>query len=172
MTSIKKPANRSSWNVCLPLPAKREKIPFQQDCLIEQYEKISLGLIPEVMEDKWFVFMENDILSFHRSWTGVCIYEVHFEKLGEKYSVKEAWVNRDSEQYKETDSKYDGELLSFLINNLLLGGNTPFPLPRDLVGKLPKGVQQHTVSGTGYSEKVYTRRNFNLIQEIKRLFGK
>ena len=32
------------------------------------------------MEDKWFIFMENGILYFHRSWTGVCIYQVHFDE--------------------------------------------------------------------------------------------
>ena len=132
------------------LPAQREKLSFQHDYSEEDYKKISLGLIPEVMEDKWFIFMESEVLSFHRSWTGVCIYEVSFVQSGSRYSVGEAWVNRDSQQYKETDSNYDSELLNFLIDNLLLGKNISFPLSSDVDGKLPKGVQQHTVSRTGY----------------------
>src|SRR5688572_22180998 len=107
MTNIKESANRTSWKVCLPLPPKRAKLPFNDSYFIKEYEKISLGLIPKAMEDKWFIFLEKNILSFHRSWTGVCIYEVHFEKIGDKYSVKEAWVNRDSQQYKGTDLGYD-----------------------------------------------------------------
>jgi hypothetical protein len=172
MTNLKAPANRNSWKVCLPLPAKREKLAFHHDYFIKQYEKISLGLIPEVMEDKWFVFMENNILSFHRSWTGVCIYEVHFEKVDDKYLVKEAWVNRDSQQYKEIDSDYDCELLNFLIENLLLGKPIPFPLPSNIAGKLPKGVQQHSISGTGYSEKIYVPKKPRWIEKFKRLFEK
>ena len=172
MTNLKASANKNSWKVCLPLPAKREKLSFYHSYSTEQYEQISLGLIPEVMEDKWFVFMENNILSFHRSWTGVCIYEVHFEKIDDKYWVKEVWVHRDSQQYMETDSDYDCELLNFLIENLLLGKHVPFPMPSKIAGKLPNGVQQHTVSGTGYSEKIYIPKKLRWIEKIKRLFEK
>lgn len=148
-------ANRNSWILCLPLPKDREKLPFQHVYSEKNYRKLSFGLVPEVMEDKWFIFMENDVLSFHRSWTGVCIYEVHFEKLDDSCSVKEAWVNRDNQQYRETNLDYDCELLHFLIENLLLGNNIPFPMPSNIIGKIPKGVHQHSFSGTGYSEKTY-----------------
>jgi len=164
-------ANRNSWKVCLPLPAQRERLSFQHDYSEEGYKKISLGLIPEVMEDKWFVFMEDNILYFHRSWTGVCIYEIHFEKLGDKYSIKEAWVNRDDQQYKQTDLDYDRELLKFLIDNLLLEKNTPFPLSNKVAGKIPKGVQQHSMSGTGYPEIIYKPKKTSWLAKIKRLLG-
>ena len=121
------PANRNSWKACLPLPASREKLNFQCDYSKEEYGRISLGLIPEAMEDKWFIFMENNVLYLHRSWTGICVYEVHFVRSGDRYSVKEAWVNRDDAEYKGKDSDSDNETLRFLIGNFLFlfGSNTP-----------------------------------------------
>ena len=142
-------ANRSSWKT-LPLPAQRAKLNIERTFSEQDYLRLKHGLIPKAMEDKWFIFMENDVLSFHRSWTGMCIYEVHFDK---QRVMTEVLVNRDSEQYKETDNEYDEKLLNFLIDNLLLGRNTPFPMPNDLPSNLPKGVLQHSVSGTGYPEK-------------------
>ena len=36
----------------------------------EDVERIKLGLIPEVMEDKWFIYWEGDSLYFHRKSRG------------------------------------------------------------------------------------------------------
>jgi hypothetical protein len=39
-----------------------------------------------------------------------------------------------------------------LIENLLLGNNTPFPIPNDISKEYPKGAFQHSVAGTGCPE--------------------
>ena len=36
-------------------------------------DQIRAGHIPEMMEDKWFIYWQDDRLFFHRSWTGYCI---------------------------------------------------------------------------------------------------
>ena len=158
-------AKQSSWQN-LPLPAQRAKLDIERKFSEQEYNRLSQGLIPETMEDKWFISMENDVLSFRRSWTGVCIYEVHFD---DKRTIHEVWVNRDSEQYKETDNEYDKRLLNFLIDNLLLGQSTPFPVPSTSPVDLPKGVLQHHVSGTGYPEKQAQGKE-TLIMKLKRIF--
>ena len=160
-------ANRNSWK-SLPLPARRAGLNLERNFAEQDYIRLAQGLIPQAMEDKWFIFLENDVLSFHRSWTGVCIYEVH---LDGRHAVKEVWVNRDGGQYKGTDDEYDKKLLVFLIDNLLLGRNTPFPVPGNIPKDLPQGVYQHSVSGTGFSE-VQHRGKENLIAKIKRIFQK
>jgi len=144
---MSKTANRNSWKTTLPLPAKREKLIIKLTFTDEEYNHLAKGLIPKVMEDKWFVFMEDDTLFFHRSWTGICVYQVHFDN---QHRVDEVWVNRDRKQYNEADIEYDGKLLFFLIDNLLLGKNTPFPAPSNLPSNLHQGVYQNNVSGTGY----------------------
>ena len=158
-------ANRSSWKI-LPLPAQRAKLDIGRTFTEQEYHRLKNGLIPRAMEDKWFIFMENDVLFIHRSWTGTCIYELHFDK---QRAITDVWVNRDSEQYKETDNEYDKKLLNFLIDNLLLGQSTPFPMPSNIPGDLPKGVFQHSVSGTGYPEKQDQGKE-TLKTKLKRIF--
>jgi hypothetical protein len=145
-------ANRQSWRDLQPLPSSRSRLDLQSEFSSAEYERLALGLVPQAMEDKWFIYLEEDVLYFHRSWTGICVYEVRLSKDGDKYSVIEAQVNRDPDQYTETDQSYDGSLVLFLINNLLLGKEYPFPRPADLPKNLPKGAYQHHISGTGYHE--------------------
>ncbi len=148
----KKAANRDSWNKLQPMGEMKSPLLFHREFMPEEYDRLIIGLIPGGMDEKWFIFLENDWLYFHRSWTGVCIYQLRLEKKENKYVVAEAWVQRDQDKYKETDLAYDAAILSFLINNFLLGKQTPFPLPNDLPEGYPKGAYQHSVSGSGYSE--------------------
>ena len=119
----------------------------------KEFERISRGLIPGKMEDKWFIFLEDNTLNFHRSWTGHCIYKVEFDYDGRQYAVRSAMVNRNPKEYRQTDSDYDAQLLNFLIRNLLLGDNTPFPIPSDLPNNISKELYQHHVSGTVPEER-------------------
>jgi len=92
-----------------------------------EYSKLILGLKPQQMEDKWFVYHEKDYLFLHRSWTGFCIYRLRLGKVEQGYTIEEVLVNRDEEQYNEKDNSYDVEMLDFLISNILLGESKPFP---------------------------------------------
>lgn len=73
-------------------------------------------------------------------------------KEDESYSITEAYVNRDPNQYKEKSLSYDAKLLLFLIDNLLLGKDHPFPMPDNLPYNFLKGLYQHHIAGTGYRE--------------------
>ena len=156
-------ADRNSWEI-KPLPPQRAKLGVKRSFTEDEYNNLAKGLVPEVMEDKWFIFMENETLYFHRSWTGVCVYQVH---LDDQRRVVEAWANRDPQQYGISDDEYDGKLLCFLIDNLLLGRHTPFPLPEDLPDNLPEGLYQHSVAGTGYPEmRLQSKENW--VEKLKR----
>ena len=87
----------------------------------KQFSKLTKGLIPQQMEDKWFVFYENDWLYFHRSWTGYGLYKAQLIKEKDGYSIKEFWAERNQEKYKNEDDSTDIETISFLIARGLLG---------------------------------------------------
>jgi len=89
--------------------------------------QIREGLLPQQMEDKWFIYWQDDALYFHRSWTGFCIYVVRFAVEGNSFRVVEADVNRDPEQYGETDDARDAKMISFLIDLLLLRQRGDYP---------------------------------------------
>lgn len=137
-----------------PLPNATSRLPYKRKFSREEYEKISLGLKPQAMEDKWFIFLEDNILYLHRSWTGICIYKMQLELSEDEYVVTDVLVNRDPEQYGETNLDHDSAILNFLIENFLLGNRTPFPIPSNLSNNLPQGLYQHHVSGSGYPEVV------------------
>ena len=120
---------------------------------LEEFERISHGLIPEEMEDKWFIYHDGTTLHLHRSWTGICIFEVEFQEIGAEHVVRRALVNAEKSQCDRTDDAYDSALLHFLISNLLLGKRVEFPVPGALSQGSPKGIFQHHISGTAYPER-------------------
>lgn len=73
----------------------------------EQFLKLKRGLIPQQMEDKWFIFFENGWLYFHRSWTGFGHYKAGIVKEEEGYSINEFWAERNQEKYKNEDDNID-----------------------------------------------------------------
>ena len=89
----------------------------------KQFSRLSIGLIPQQMEDKWFVYYENEWLYFHRSWTGYGMYQAKLNKEISGYSIKEFLVERNQEKYRNEDDKTDIETFSFLITNVLLGND-------------------------------------------------
>ena len=86
----------------------------------EEMKNIENGAIPEEMEDKWFLYMEDNILYFHRSWTGTCLYIARFKQEGDSFKLYEADINRDPEQYTETDVETDITAINRLIDRILL----------------------------------------------------
>lgn len=72
------------------------------------------------MDDRWFICFHDGWLLFYRSWTGHCIYGLRLDTTPEGMQVTESWVNRNTEQYRETDIDEDRELLRNLIDEILL----------------------------------------------------
>src|SRR5262245_59257861 len=145
-------ASGASWKH-LPEPAEREPLRFEGQFTPDEYEQLALGLVPGAMEDKWFIYLENDWLRFHRSWTGAYIYGLRLERVPSGFSVMESWVNRNSAQYRGNDTAYDRNLLAFLIDAFLLKKpGVVFPLPA-YADQYVQGATQHNLVGRGYPEK-------------------
>ena len=121
-----KMAKPTDWKT-QALPSKRTTIRLDQTFSPQEMKRIRRGLVPEQMEDKWFIYWKDDTLFFHRSWTGFCIYVVRFATDGDTYRMIEADVNRDPAQYKETSDERDAEKISYLVDVLLLHQEAVFP---------------------------------------------
>ena len=85
------------------------------------------GLVPGQMEDKWFIYWQENSLYFHRSWTGFCVYVVRFETDGDSCRMVEADLNRERSEYGQTDDDHDAAMISYLIDVLLLDREADFP---------------------------------------------
>jgi ADP-ribosyl-[dinitrogen reductase] hydrolase len=136
-----------------PMPPATALLPFQAEYSSGEFDTIAHGHLSESMDDKWDIVAHDGRIRFHRSWTGICVYDMRLEEVGGRYRVAEARVNRDPKEYpagsNRHDEEYDTALLGFLIDNLLLGRGTPFPLPSTVDEKDGPAFQHH-ISGTGY----------------------
>ena len=122
-------AIKNSWNnIPMDIPKKVNILKIAPDLKLffseEQYLKLKIGLIPKEMEDKWFIYYENDWLHFHRSWTGHEIF--HAEIIKEncpdgEYTIKDYFVERNKEYYNNDNDEYDLNVLLQLIIWGLLG---------------------------------------------------
>ena len=116
----------SDWRE-YPLPEERITVGLDRPFSAEEMASIRLGSIPQQMEDKWFLYFKDDQLFFLRSWTGYCVYVAHFQPAEDGALLVSAEINRDPEQYTETDDALDAQMVLYLIDSLLLGrmGDVP-----------------------------------------------
>jgi hypothetical protein len=88
---------------------------------------VRLGSIAQQMEDKWFLYFADDQLFFLRSWTGYCVYVAHFRPTDDGALLVAADINRNPEQYTETDDTFDAQMVLYLIDTLLLDRMSDVP---------------------------------------------
>ena len=141
-------ATRDSWTTH-PMPEKHTRLMASWKFNDIEYNQMIRGLIPEQMEDKWFIFYEGGWLRFHRSWTGYCIYQVQLRERDSKIEVAQILVSRDLEQYRESSDEFDLLLLKFLIDSLLLGKQADFPQKDNFNGEVTSALHRHHIVGRG-----------------------
>jgi len=144
-------ALRASWKT-LPPPQAVVSLAFEATFSATELLSLQAGVIPKEMEDKWFIYQEDNRIHFHRSWTGAEIFCITLQNDGDVWRVVDSWVNGDSSQYRSTDLSYDRELLRFLIEGLVLQRKVAFPMPKGFETDQP-GLVQHFIVGRGGPEK-------------------
>jgi hypothetical protein len=115
----------------------------------QQFSRLVEGLVPHVMEDKWFIYYDEPHLFLHRSWTGQPVYRVKLKHSADGVEVEEALWSKELAEASSADVQYQSQLIEFLIANLLLGEDKPFPRQPGLEDAKQK-LLQHAISGTGY----------------------
>ncbi len=116
-------ATRSSWkNFPIKNPVKVE---MSWEFAEVHLDLIKRGYIPSEMEDKWFIFFEDDKIYFHRSWTGYGVFEAKVDKLPEdrhvkyfKYVIKDVLVESGFMPYS-SESDIEELFMSILDSKLL-----------------------------------------------------
>jgi hypothetical protein len=117
---MKKKATRKSHSI-YPFSRRRALIPFERSFTAEEFERVKLGVLPQEMEDHWFIFLEGrrrQYIYFVRSWTGFCAYKACVEQINNIARITKVWASR---QYGSADVKYHAEILGMVIDHVLLG---------------------------------------------------
>ena len=107
-------ATKDSWNI-EPMPEKHITLPMDETISSAAMRTVKLGHIPEVMEDHWFMYCDDTTIRYYRSWTGFCIYIAKYEDDGTNCRITELTVNRDPEQYANTNDEEDMSLFLSLL---------------------------------------------------------
>lgn len=100
------PARSYDWQTT-PMPAQHAVLPLDFTLAAAEADRLRQGFIPQDQDDRWFAYFEGSTLYLHRSWTGLCIYQVHFVPGGEGLRATHAEVNRNPEQYGGTRDEED-----------------------------------------------------------------
>lgn len=120
-------ANRTSWHKVKPLSQIYKNISLERRFSLDEYKIISQGYIPNSLDDKWFIFIEENIMFIYNSRAGTCIYQIIFQKSDDHYEIINVLVNRDPKEYINTNEIYDLHQVDFIIDWFLLGKSVPFP---------------------------------------------
>jgi len=108
------PARKEDWYT-EPIAGKKKFINIHLDFTEKEFQWIRWGMIPQDMNDKWFVFWDGEYLHFHRSWTGHCIYQMKIQQDGKKYFTKGFWVTQDENILQTGTDEEEIENLLFLL---------------------------------------------------------
>ena len=103
-------ASRDDWQITA-IPRQHvlltgNELPTVRHSPVE-FRQIGHGFVPQAMEEKWFIYAQENHVYFHRSWTGYCIYVADFEPVEGGFRLARLAINRDPGQYSETNDQYD-----------------------------------------------------------------
>lgn len=101
-----------------PFAGPTGSLAFKRRFTADQMRRLQQGLVPEQMEDKWFIVWHDDALWLHRSWTGQCIYRVCFAPDGDGFAVADVQVPRDP-QVASTADGFAENMLGVMLDAVL-----------------------------------------------------
>ena len=107
-------ADRQSWKNSPP-PIERVEFKVSWTFPAAIGARMLAGHIPEGMDDRWFILMEDGWLLFHRSWSGFCIFGLKVDASSEVVSISEGWVSRKVGEYNSTELDEDVGLVKTLV---------------------------------------------------------
>ncbi|MFY0630322.1 MAG: hypothetical protein JXR05_08060 [Flavobacteriaceae bacterium] len=96
-------------------PEKFEEAEIDVELTKEEFLLFENGFFARFMEEKWNIFIFEELLYFARSWTDTCIYQVNFLRHENGATLKKIRVSRNSHEYESTDIKFDLELFDKVL---------------------------------------------------------
>ncbi len=109
------------WLPLQDMPSRQAVLAWTRSFSAAELDNLRRGFFPTVQEQKWFIHVTGHRLRLHRSWTGVLIYDIGLaEREDGGAGVTDVIVNREPEQYGQTDDAADVALLEELIEHHLL----------------------------------------------------
>ncbi len=105
--------------IATSFPSTHEAGRLDLEISIAEYKIFEMGIFATSMDEKWNVFVLNDIIYFARSWTNNCIFKVFVKLAPRKVVLTHFQVNRLEHQYDSKSVEEDTILLRRLFKNIL-----------------------------------------------------
>jgi len=105
--------------IATSFPDKFDQTTLAIEISASEFKIFEEGIFATCMDDKWNVFVLDNILYLARSWTNFCIYKVFTQQQDDKVILSDFQINRDENQYKSLDIEYDTVLLKKLLQMFL-----------------------------------------------------
>ena len=114
-----KVATSTSWKT-KPMPQTDiSKVKLNIEVPSSDMDIIRKGHIPEVMEDHWFMYCDDEYIRYYRSWSGICAFEAHFHKKEDEYVIDELCINHALMEFGVNSDKMGVDLfLNLLIDEV------------------------------------------------------
>lgn len=109
-----RPTRRSDWRVKAPtrtvdVEAAPTVYPWRM------WPSAYFGVYPEVMEDKWFAYMEHRRLRTYRSWTGYAIWELSFGLQPAGFQTHRLRVVDDTPVYARGPDRHEALMADWFV---------------------------------------------------------
>ena len=101
-----------------PLPDDPQEVtnmPFDFKIPNNAMTIIRKGHIPEVQEDHWFMYCDEEYIRYFRSWTGVCGFEAHYKKVEGAYVVDNLKMNHALAEFGVNGDEAGAALFCYLV---------------------------------------------------------
>lgn len=134
---------------------KMKKIPYGDHYDPDEFQILQSGLKPETSKDLWEIYFKKNTLYCHRAQTGQGVYQIRLKAQRDGSAIVK-WA-KASKDVIVLNRHYEAALLDFLIANIMLGLDVPFPRHKK-VDQPIDGAFQNLVFGTNYAEAEVTTR--------------
>ena len=84
-----------------------------------EYRSLIKGFKPHDMDERWFMYVEEDWIYLHRSWTGYCVFKAKIDTQSDGYMLTMLYINRDPDQYKSTNIEADINEFHSVLNSFI-----------------------------------------------------
>ncbi|MGP1993574.1 hypothetical protein D9V96_016960 [Zobellia laminariae] len=108
----------SDWKI-EPMPKQTESFYSGRKLLFEEYSKLVMGFKPTSMDDKWFIYSQNESIYFHRSWLGHCIFIAKIVKSENDIFIGDITANKKPDQFGTSDIEVKKEMFNKLLDYVL-----------------------------------------------------
>ena len=100
------------------MPSATKSLLLVREYSTPEFEQLAAGHLWQDMDNKWCSFFESPWVHLHRSWSGVCIYNVRLTATPGGCEVAEAIVNCDLAQVPRFPNWQQPEVLAVILDGL------------------------------------------------------